>query len=300
MTVNTSIPLSLVHLLLAHLNYSVILKMNKLNAADGLKLDRNPSKPEGVCEGCIFGKMHRNPFPRTGRRRATMVGQIIHSDTGFVPVKTPGGESCYVILKDDYSSWTSLHLMTQKSEAENLFIKFAAFVKTTTGNDVMTLRTDDGTEYGSNRFKNWLENSGIVHQTTTAYTPQQNGVSERMNRTAMESARSSMYMRTNKETDKLWGEFLRSAIYVLNRSISKKSSTTPFELFFGRKPNLENPHVICCRANAHVPDKIRKKLDSKARPCWHTEKKRNAGSYGTQNQESSYLVAMQFSTRIYL
>lgn len=120
--------------------------------------------------------------------------------------------------------------MKQKSEAEDLFIKFAAFVKTTTGNDVMKLRTDDGSEYGISSFKNWLENSGIVHQTTTVYTPQQNGVSERMNRTAMKSARSSMYMRTNKETDifkktknsalELWGEFLRSAIYLLNRTIS--------------------------------------------------------------------------------
>jgi hypothetical protein len=197
---------------------------------DGLKLDTNPRKPEGVCEGCIFEKKNRSPFPRTGRRRATIVGQIIHSVNDFVPVKSPGGETCYGIFKDDYRSWKSLHLMKQKSEAEDLFIKFAAFVKTTTGNDVMTLRTDNGSEYGSSSFKNWLENSGIVHQTTTVYTPQQNGVSERMNRTAMKSARSSMYMRTNKETDifkktknsalELWGEFLRSAIYLLNRTIS--------------------------------------------------------------------------------
>lgn len=77
--------------------------------------------------------------------------------------------------------------MKQKSQAEDLFIKFSAFVKTTTGNDVKILRTDGGTEYRSNRLKNWLENSGIIHQTTTPYTLQQNGVSERMNRTAMKS-----------------------------------------------------------------------------------------------------------------
>jgi hypothetical protein len=93
--------------------------MNKLNAADGLKLDTNPSKLEGVCEGCIFGKKNLSHFPRTGRRRATMVGQIIHSDTSFVPVKSPGGETCYVIFKDDYSSWTSLNLMKKNSEAKD-------------------------------------------------------------------------------------------------------------------------------------------------------------------------------------
>lgn len=161
--------------------------MSKLSAVDGLKLDKNPSKLEEVCEGCIFRKINRSPFPREGRKRVSIVGQIIHSDTGFVPVKTPGVVTCYVMFKDDYSIWTWLHLMKQKSQAEDLFIKFSAFVKTTTGNDVKILRTDGGTEYRSNRLKNWLENSGIIHQTTTPYTLQQNGVSERMNRTAMKS-----------------------------------------------------------------------------------------------------------------
>lgn len=105
-TINTSIPLSLVHLRLAHLNYNAILKMSKLSAVDGLKLDKNPSKLEEVCEGCIFRKVNRSPFPREGRRRVSIVGQIIHSDTGFVPVKTPGVVTCYVMFKDDYSIWT--------------------------------------------------------------------------------------------------------------------------------------------------------------------------------------------------
>ena len=145
-------------------------------------------------------------------------------------------------------------------------------------NKKKALRTDGGTEYRSNRLKNWLENSGITHQTTAAYTPQQNGVSERLNRTAMESTRSTIYMRTNKHTNlfknesnpalELWGEFLRSAVYVLNRTISSSSTITPFELLFGRKPNIENLRVIGCRAYAHVPDAKRKKLDAKATPCW--------------------------------
>lgn len=95
--------------------------------------------------------MHRIPFPRTGRRRATIVGQNIPFDIGFVPVKTPGDETCYVIFKDDYSSWAPLRLMKQTSKAKDLFIKCVAFVKTTTGNGVKILRTDGGTEYESNK-----------------------------------------------------------------------------------------------------------------------------------------------------
>lgn len=131
----TSIPVSLMDLRLAHLNYDTILKMDKLEAVDGLKLNKNHRNLDCVCEGCIFGKMERTPFP-TGRNRATKVGQIIHSDVGFVPVQTPGGETCYVIFKDDYTNWTSMKLMKQKFEVEELFMKFAAFVKTTTGNSI--------------------------------------------------------------------------------------------------------------------------------------------------------------------
>ena len=65
----------------------------------------------------------------------------------------------------------------------------------------------------------------------------------------------------------LWGVFLLSSNYVLNRTISSTSTKTPFELFHGRKPNLNN-QMIGCRAYAHVPDALRKKLDSKATPCW--------------------------------
>ena len=294
---NASIPLSLMHLRLAHLNYNMIRKMNNLGAVYGLDLEEGHQNSDGVCEGCIFGKMKRSPFS-TGRNRATKPGQIIHSDTGFVPIKTPNGETCYVIFKDDFSNWTSVKLMKQKSEVEELFMTFAAFLKNTTGNNVEILRTDGGTEYGSKQFKHWLEHSGITHQITTPYTPQQNGVSERMNRTAMELARSSMYMRTNKLTNffknennpvlELWGEFLRSAIYVLNRTISNSSTKTPFELLFGRKPNLGNLRVIGCRAYAHVPDAKRKKAWSKSNPLlarWVRRGNERLDSLGTWIQK---------------
>ena len=51
----------------------------------------------------------------------------------------------------------------------------------------MLLRTDNGGEYMSTEFQ---KSKGIQHELTIAYTPQQNGIAERMNRTLMESARS--------------------------------------------------------------------------------------------------------------
>jgi hypothetical protein len=266
--------LTLWHQRLAHLNNKIILKMISSNSVNGLTLKKE-NLEHGLCEGCIFGKMHRSPFP-TGRSRAKEVGEIIHSDVGFVNVPTPNGETCFVLFKDDFSGWTKVYLMKSKSEADDNFLKFVAFLEATTGKKVKILRTDQGVEYKKNR--SWREERGIIHQTTNRYTPQQNGVSERLNRTAMESTRSALYMsrnnpsnllmKSNKRVLELWGEFLRSSIYVLNRTLSSSSTKTPFELFYKKKPNLDNLRVIGCRAYAHIPDCLRKKLDPKAVPCW--------------------------------
>ena len=56
-----------------------------------------------------------------------------------------------------------------------------------------TLRTDNGKEYTSNAFENYLRQHGIAHQTTVLYNPQQNGVAERMNRTIMNMVLSMMF-----------------------------------------------------------------------------------------------------------
>lgn len=94
----------------------------------------------------------------------------------------------------------------------------------------------------------------------------------------MESVRSTMCTHTNKLTNnlknaptsvmELWGVFLLSAFYVLNRTISSTSTKTPLEIFYGRKPNLSNLRVIGCRAYPHTRDQILKKLERKATPCW--------------------------------
>ena len=55
------------------------------------------------------------------------------------------------------------------------------------------LRHDRGGEYTSNVFKALCQQSGIIQELTEAYTPQQNGVAERANRTLVEMARSMLY-----------------------------------------------------------------------------------------------------------
>ena len=94
--------LSLWHQRLGHMNCKTILKMAKTNALSGLQLE-NHRLDYHLCEGCIFGKMSRIPFP-TSNSKADDVGHIIQSDIGIGPVMTPAGERYYAIFKDEFSN----------------------------------------------------------------------------------------------------------------------------------------------------------------------------------------------------
>ena len=72
-------------------------------------------------------------------------------------------------------------------------------------------------------------------------SPEQNGVAERRNRTLMEMVRS-MISRTNLPSF-LWGEALKTALYIMNRVPTKDVPLTPFELWTGRKPSLNHLKV---------------------------------------------------------
>ncbi|KAL0350110.1 UNVERIFIED_CONTAM: Retrovirus-related Pol polyprotein from transposon TNT 1-94 [Sesamum radiatum] len=99
------------------------------------------------------------------------------------------------------------------------------------------LRTDKGREYFSKQFKRICEDKRIIRHLTIPYTPQQNGVAERRNRTLLEMARSMM-AQANLPIS-FWGDAILTAAYILNRVPSKSVPSTPYELWHDRKPNLE-------------------------------------------------------------
>ncbi|GAU45509.1 hypothetical protein TSUD_129550 [Trifolium subterraneum] len=125
------------------------------------------------------------------------------------------------------------------------------------------LRTDGGGEYMSSEFTALCEQDGIIHEVTPPYTPQQNGIAERKNRTIMNMVRS---MLNSKGLPKeLWGEAVATTTYVLNRCPTKRlEGITPEECWTGSKPSVSHLRVFGSVAYKHVPDQLRKKLDNKS------------------------------------
>lgn len=177
-----------------------------------------------------------------------------------------GGSRYFMSLIDDYSRKCWLYFLTSKSETLDVFKQWKSHVENETGMKVKTLRTDRGGEFMSNEFDLLCNESGMFHQLTTAYSPQQNGVAERKNRTVVEGARCML--KDSGLGRKFWAEAVHTAMYLQNRSPTKAlDGMTPEEVYYGKKPNVSHLRVFGCLAYAHVHKQNRQKLDDKSIKC---------------------------------
>ena len=121
-------------------------------------------------------------------------------------------------------------------------------------------------EFNSEEFNEFCRQCGIKRQLTIAYTPQQNGVAERKNRTVMNMVRSMLSEKKIPKT--FWPEAVNWTMYVLNRSPTVAvKNVTPEEAWSGVKPTVEHFRVFGCVAHVHVPDSKRTKLNNKSLEC---------------------------------
>ena len=256
--------ISLWHLRFGHLNINDVKKLSSEEMVEGMPVVK--SKPMNVdCEGCALGKQARYPFQKNPRgKRTSEVLERVHSDVcGPMNIASVGGSSYYVTFIDDYSNYVWVHLLKQKSEVFAKFKEFLAVAQNLTDRRLKRFRFDNGGEYISTDFNNFLKQQGIYKEPTIPYTPQQNGVAERMNRTIMDNVRSLLHH--GKLPLSLWGEAVSTVVYLRNRSpTSGLKEVTPFEKLFGVKPDVGHLRVFGCDVFAKVPDEKRRKLDPKA------------------------------------
>ncbi|RWS05910.1 gag-pol polyprotein-like protein, partial [Dinothrombium tinctorium] len=244
---------------LAHVNIRTVQAAIKdITNVDSIEVD------EFFCEGCAYGKNHRLPFKKDDKKRAELPGELIHADV-CGPMSTPSvGKSRYLLMfKDDATNYTMAYFLKEKSETAMVFKQFVNEFYIDSGFKVKRIRTDNGIEFVNQFFKETTDEYGIVHETTVAYSPEQNGAIERHNRTIIESARSMIHAKGLPLT--LWAEAVSCAIYTINRLPSKTiGNISPYEKIFNKKPDLNQMRVFGSEVFVHIPKLFRSKLDSKS------------------------------------
>lgn len=219
-----------------------------------------------VCEPCQSGKQSRLPF---GVREytATCVLELLHIDLcGPIEPKSLSGCSYFMMIVDDYSRKFFVCFLRNKSDAFDAFVDIKVKLERQTGKPVKKIRSDNGGEFVNRHFGELCRREGIDHQLSVPYTPQQNGVVERANRTVVEKTRC-MLADCNLN-NKFWAEAVNTAVYLYNRLPSSAIDwNIPEERWTGMPQSYKDLRVFGCAAYAYAKTAKLKKLDPRSVKC---------------------------------
>nr|GEV39860.1 integrase, catalytic region, zinc finger, CCHC-type, peptidase aspartic, catalytic [Tanacetum cinerariifolium] len=160
------------HQRLSHQNFDTINDLAKNDLVSGLPKFKYAK--EHLCPSCEQGKSKRALHPPKSVPNSKQRLHLLHMDLcGPMRVASINGKRYVLVIVDDYSRYTWA--------------------------PVIIVRTDNGTEFKNQVLKEYFDSVGITHETSTAKTPQQNGVVERRNRTLVEDGRTIVYNRRTRK-----------------------------------------------------------------------------------------------------
>jgi len=251
------------HRKFGHLNIGDMTRLK--SSVDGLEFD---GKGEEVreCITCMMGKQPRAPFNSSITKiKSTTILELVHTDLcGPMEVTSSGGARYLLTFTDDFSRKVFVYFLKSKVEVSDTIKAFVKMVERQTDQQVKRIRSDNGTEFVNSTNKIFFKNAGIIHKTSCAYTPQQNGVAERMNRTLVERGRCLLI---DAELEKrFWGEAVNMAAYVVNRSVNRSlGGKVPEEIWRGKRINVSDLKIFGTPVMVLIPEIYRKKLDPKSK-----------------------------------
>eukprot|EP00794_Sanderia_malayensis_P001745 gene1745-1944_t len=156
------------------------------------------------------------------------------------------------------------------------------------GKGIKALRTDNGRKYTSVHFEVYLKSKEIRHGTTASFTPQQNGVSDLLNRTLQEMAlRQLEHAGLLRE---FWAESVSTACYVQNPLPVTTVGVSPFERWYGRKPTVKHLRVFGCTAFALKPNPYRRKMEAKSEQMRFVGYQKGTKRYRLYDEKNKRLV----------
>ena len=167
---------------------------------------------KGFYQVCILGKHLEHKYERASHERTSTPLDLIQSDiAGQFPHVSMSQSKYAMTFIDEFSIYGWVHFQKHKYEVFHLFKVFKALVENQSGRKLKILRSKNGGEYVKYEFIQYCKDVGIQMQHSIPYTPQQNGVAERKNRSLKEMATCMMEAKTLPP--KFWAEAINYASY---------------------------------------------------------------------------------------
>ncbi|KAK2423598.1 cysteine-rich RECEPTOR kinase [Trifolium repens] len=243
------------HQKLGHLNLSGMKKAVTVEAIRGLpKLKITEGS---ICEECQIRKQTRMSHPMLEHQVTSRTLELLHMDLmGPMQVESLGGKKYAFVVVDDFSRYTWVNFIREKSDTFDIFKTLSTQVQ-------REIRSDHGREFENEKSSEYCASEGIKHEFSSPISPQQNGVVERKNRTIQESARVMLHAKALPYH--FWAEAMNTACYIHNRvTIRKGTSVTLYELWRERKPSVKHFHVFGSKCYILADREQRRKLDPKS------------------------------------
>ena len=256
------------HARMGHLGVQKLFQLSDVSTGMGLKRkrdkdDEGPDK-DVCCAHCAIGRMCSRPHKGHLKPGETPL-ELIHTDlSGTINPRGYNGTTCYATFRDDKTMMSEVHPLVHKSDVVEKFKAFQARHERPPDRKIRRLRTNGGGEYASKAFQLYLKQCGIVFEPTARESPEQNPVSERINKEVGEKSRA---MHTSGGISKtFWPEVVQTANYMVMRTPHiRLGEITPFQAWHNEKPDVSHIRtlgsIVFVRTVGH-----RAKLDDRSEP----------------------------------
>lgn len=197
-----------------------------------------------ACRACRLGKAHRLPFPGHFED-VKHVGELVHSDiVGNLESSFPDRFKYVSTFLDGKSRYKFAGMMRHRSDVYTVFEGVSTKFRDIGEVDIQKIHSDGAQEYIA--LQNSLGGGDEYKSFSPPYTPELNGIAERVNRTMVEGA-LAMLIQANLPSC-LWPFAVKHVIYVRNRVPHSATGNTPYSIFVGKDPSLKHVRVFGCKA----------------------------------------------------
>lgn len=177
-------------------------------------------------------------------KKLTQIGtskplELLHIDLARpTRTKSLGEKTYFFVIVDDFSRYMWVIFLREKLDAFAEFINICKRMKIEKDISIKKIRSDHGGEFENHKFSSWCDKISIKHEFSAPMTPQQNGVTERKNRTLLNMATCMLIFKNVAKI--LWAEAIDTTCYVSNRVLIRTgTSKMAYELWYGKKPNAK-------------------------------------------------------------
>ena len=227
-----------------------------------IRPDTPQLQPDRHCDSCAVCKHHaaKTPHSVPDESRAKRPLETVHIDLRGPHTAGIKHELYQLLIVDEFSHYAVGYTLTNKDDALACFEQFAIAANnfhSAERHTIKFVRSDNGGEFVGKEWTPLLTRLGILRQLTSPYTPHQNGIVERLNRTIGESTRTMLH--AAGLPDRFWPLACQAAVYRNNRLPSKATgNATPYQLWHGKRPHIGHIRAFGCLAYAlvHGPSKL--------------------------------------------